>query len=200
MKYPWLLFCPQLPSTPSSPRVMIWRKMRSAGAMGLDNGLWILPETDASKKILQEIRIYIENQGGNSKTFLASAFDEVTESEILERFQDDRREEYHEIKEQCLDFLAEIDKEIGRKNFSFAEYEENEQDLVKLEAWFVKVKQRDFLNCDQAAEAAEGLENCRLALQRFATEVFNHEKLGNRSKAKLSLSSEEDATKPLDMK
>ncbi len=43
MQYKWLLFCPQLPATPSSPRVMVWRRMRSAGSVGLDNGLWILP-------------------------------------------------------------------------------------------------------------------------------------------------------------
>lgn len=178
MRYQWLLFCPQLPATPSSPRVMVWRKMRSAGAVGLDNGLWILPETDASQKILQEIKIYLENQGGTSKTFLASAFDEATETEILERFRQDRREEYYEFKEQCNDFLAEIEKEIGRQNFSFAEYEENEQDLVKLEAWLEKVKQRDFLGGDQMEEAAGWLENCRQALQKFAIEAFNHEKDG----------------------
>jgi hypothetical protein len=176
MKYQWLLFCPQLPATPSSPRVMVWRRMRSAGSVGLDNGLWILPETDASEKIIQDIKTYIENQGGTSKTFQANAFDEATEAEIIERFRQDRTEEYAELKEQCVDFLAEIDKEIGRENFSFAEYEENEQDLVKLDAWFDKVRLRDFLGGDQAEAAVEWLEKCRQSLQQFATEVFNHEK------------------------
>jgi hypothetical protein len=180
MKYQWLLFCPQLPATPSSPRVMVWRRMRSAGSVGLDNGLWILPDTDASEKIIQEIKTYIENQGGASKTFLANAFDQATEAEIIERFRQDRAEEYAELKEQCVDFLAEIDKEIGRKNFSFAEYEENEQDLVKLEVWFEKVKQRDFLGGDQA-------EKCRQSLQQFATEVFNHEKTDSLGQAGLAL-------------
>jgi hypothetical protein len=175
MTYQWLLFCPQLPATPSSPRVMVWRRMRSAGSLGLDNGLWILPYTEAAEKFVQEIKTYIENQGGSSRTFLANALDEATESEILARFQHDRAEEYYELKEQSLDFLAELEKETRRQNFSFAEYEENEQDLVKLEVWFEKVKQRDFLGGHQAEEAAEELEKCRQALQRFATEVFNHE-------------------------
>ena len=133
MKYQWLLFCPQLPATPSSPRVMVWRKMRSAGAVGLDNGLWILPDSELSEKIIQEIKTYIENQGGSSKSFRANALEDATETEIIERFRQDRSEEYAELQEQCVDFMAEIDKEIARKNFSFAEYEENEQDLVKLE-------------------------------------------------------------------
>lgn len=174
MQYKWLLFCPQLPATPSSPRVMIWRRMRTAGSLGLDNGLWILPDTEASEKFIQEIKTYVENQGGTSKTFLANALDEDTETEILERFTQDRAEEYAELKEQCIDFLAEIEKEIGRKNFSFAEYEENEQDLNKLENWFLKVKQRDFLDGNQGDEALEWLEKCRQALQQFATEIFTH--------------------------
>ena len=195
MKFQWLLFCPQLPATPSSPRVMVWRRMRSAGAVGLDNGLWILPDTDASEKIIQDIKTHIENQGGTSKTFLANAFDEATEAEIIERVRQDRSEEYAELKEQCVDFLAEIDKEIGRENFSFAEYEENEQDLVKLEVWFEKVKQRDFLGGDQAEEAAEWLEKCRQALQQFATEVFNHEKTDSLSKSRLDLRAGHDPAK-----
>jgi hypothetical protein len=175
MPYKWLLFCPQLPATPSSPRVMIWRRMRTAGSLGLDNGLWILPYTEAAEKFILEIQAYTENQGGTSKTFLADAFDKATEDEILARFQQDRAEEYGELQEQCVDFLAEIDKEIGRKNFSFAEYEENEQDLTKLENWYLKVKQRDFMGGSQAVEALDWLEKCRQALQRFATEIFTHE-------------------------
>jgi hypothetical protein len=191
MENKWLLFCPQFPATPSSPRVMVWRRMRSAGAVGLDNGLWILPDTETSENAIREIKNYIDNQGGASKTFRAVSFDEATETEILGRIRQDRAEEYMELNEQCADFLAEIDKEIGRKNFSFAEYEENEQDLVKLEAWFEKVKQRDILGCDQAEETGKMLEKCREALHTFATEVFT-DSLGKNG---LVLKSEDDPTK-----
>jgi hypothetical protein len=181
MEYKWLLFCPQLPATPSSPRVMIWRRMRSAGSLGLDNGLWILPYNDSSEKFIQEMETYVESQGGSSKTFVANAFDGLTETEILEGFRQDRAEEYAELKEQCIDFLAEIEKETKRQNFSFAEYEENEQDFDKLKVWFEKVKQRDFVGGDQSEEAIEWLEKCQQALQGFAMEVFNHEKMDEKT-------------------
>jgi hypothetical protein len=175
MAFRWILFCPQLPATPSSPRVMVWRRMRTAGSLGLDNGLWILPDTEASQKFILEIRAYVDAQGGTSKTFSASALDEATEAEILEGFRQDRAEEYAEVIEQCDDFLAEIDKEIRRQNFSFAEYEENAEDLNKLEVWHHKVHQRDFVGGSRAEEAAAAIEKCRQALQGFATEVFNHD-------------------------
>jgi len=181
MEFQWLLFCPQLPATPSSPRVMVWRRMRSAGSLGLDNGLWILPYNAGSEKFIQDMKTYIESQGGTSRTFVANALDGLTETEILERFCQDRAEEYAELKEQCLDFLAEIEKEIKRQNFSFAEYEENEQDFDKLKVWFEKVKQRDFIGGEQAEEAAGWLEKCQHALYEFATEVFNHEKIDKKS-------------------
>jgi hypothetical protein len=191
LEYKWLLFCPQLPATPSSPRVMVWRRMRSAGSLGLDNGLWVIPYSESSERFIQEMKTYIENQGGSSKTFLANTLDEATEAEILARFRQDRAEEYAELKEQSVDFLAEIDKEMQRQNFSFAEYEENEQDLSKLENWFIKVQQRDFVGGNQAEEAVEWLEKCRQALQRFATEVFTHEDPDHPAGARIDFTTDE---------
>jgi len=175
MEYKWLLFCVQLPATPSSPRVTIWRRMRSAGSLGLDNGLWLLPHTDPAEEFIREMKDYVAGQGGTSKTFLSNSFDEETENQITQRFLQDREEEYVELKEQCADFLAELEKETQRKNFSFAEYEENEQDLNKLESWFEKVKQRDFIGGEHTQEIAAWLEKCREALQSFSAEVFAHE-------------------------
>ena len=38
MEQTWLVFIPQLPSSPSSLRVLVWRRMRAAGAAALAAG------------------------------------------------------------------------------------------------------------------------------------------------------------------
>ena len=41
----WLLLLAQLPSSPSSARVALWRRLRAVGAAGVLNGAWVLPHT-----------------------------------------------------------------------------------------------------------------------------------------------------------
>jgi hypothetical protein len=171
----WLLFLSKLPSNPSSLRVTVWRKMRSQGAMGLQNGVWMLPDEAEHLNFLQDLSSMIMKQGAASQILRVSPISENGDQEFLKRFVDDRAEEYGELKEQCEDFLNELSKETQRENFSYAEYEENEQDLGKLENWLEKIRKRDFLGGDLAQEAAAWLDECREKLSDFANRVIASE-------------------------
>ncbi len=55
------------------------------------------------------------------------------EAEVRASFQAARNDEYEEIVDKCEDFLRQVQKEYDENHFTYAELEENEDDLVKLQ-------------------------------------------------------------------
>jgi len=177
----WLLFTSQLPASPSSLRVMVWRRMKAAGAVSLQNGVWVLPHNKGQTKFVQEVLKYLEEQGAEGQSFAATALSEKVEKYLLKQFRGLRDEEYTELIERCGGMLAELDKETGKKKFTFAELEENEDELDKLESWLRRIKARDLVGGERAAEAAQSLEACRKALQAFAKRVYAREQIASKA-------------------
>jgi len=171
----WLLFISQLPAHPSSLRVNVWRKLRAAGALGLQNGVWLLPKTAEGAAFLEDLLGWVKNQGAGGQVFKVAPLNDAVEQDILARFRADRDEEYAELHERSLEFLAEIEKETGKQKFTFAELEENEQDLQRLASWLEKVQKRDFIGGEKAQEARDTFEKCRAAMETFSTEVYSRQ-------------------------
>lgn len=168
----WLLFLPQLPSSPSSLRVLVWRRLRAAGALGLQHGVWVLPHTPEQERVFHALLGEVAPQGGGGLLFAASPLDAALPADIVGRFRAERAEDYTEFGSRCRDFLAEIAKETAGGNFGFTELEENEQDLQKLVGWLAKIRARDFFPGEPAEEAARALATCERALARFTSAVY----------------------------
>jgi hypothetical protein len=173
----WLVFIPQLPSSPSSLRVLVWRRMRAAGAAALQQGVWVLPQTPEHEQFLREVLHEAREQGGSGLLMVATPLDADQAAEVVERFRADRDEEYREFGVQCRDFLAEIAKETDQGNLTFAALEENEHDLQKLHTWLEKIRARDFFSAMQARAAADALAVCESALRGFAEAIYAREGL-----------------------
>jgi hypothetical protein len=173
----WLMFIPQLPSSPSSLRVLVWRRMRAAGAAALQQGVWVLPQTPEHEQLLRDVLLEIQQQGGNGILLVATPLEADRAVEVVERFRADRDQEYREFGVQCRDFLAEIAKETDARNLTFAALEENEHDLQKLHTWLEKIRARDFFGALQAHTAADALAACECALRGFAEAIYAHEGL-----------------------
>ncbi|WP_344138075.1 Chromate resistance protein ChrB [Saccharopolyspora halophila] len=176
----WVLLLAQLPASPSSPRVTLWRRARAAGAAGLQNGAWVLPRTDAHVQLFDQLAEAVRKQDGSAFVLTAApaAEDAVgTDEQIVARFRADRAREYDEFAERCSELLGEIDKETQRTKFTFAELEEIEQDLDKLVGWLDKITARDFFPDEHVTAATERLQRCRQALEGFARAVYDAEGL-----------------------
>jgi len=168
----WLLLLVQLPSSPSSARVALWRRLRAIGATGLVNGAWVLPQAAPHAEFFEKLLETVRKQGGAGFVLAVSPAPADVSDEITHRFRADRSREYDEFAEQGSAFLNEISKETGAAKFTFAELEEREQDLEKLTRWLAKIQARDFFPDERSAQAEEMLAGCRRALTGFSGGVY----------------------------
>jgi hypothetical protein len=167
----WLLFVAQLPAHPSSARVLLWRHLRAAGAVSLQNGVWVLPARETHEQLLRDELAQVERHGGTGLLFQAQALG----SDLVARFHDERDQEYAEVCERCQALHDELTRESRAGKETYAELEENEQELAKLDRWLAQIQARDFFGAPTAARAAQEVEACRADLAAFATAVYRHE-------------------------
>lgn len=189
----WLLLLTQLPSSPSSSRVALWRRLRAGGATGILHGAWVLPDGAAHQRFFEQSAHTVRAQGGKAFVFEVPRAAPEVDAMIVARFRADRAREYDELTERCDAFLAELDKESHAGKFTFAELEENEQDLEKLARWLAKIRARDFFPDRRQAQSDEALARCRHALAGFSRTVYEAEEGQDVSRATAGDAATDDA-------
>ena len=175
IEFEWLLFLAQLPATPSSLRVTAWRRLRDAGSTSLQNGVWILPRNPENTLFMERLLAYIKQSGAGGQIFVAQGLDQAIHEDVIARFRADREQEYDEFLEQCGAFLSELETETQHQKFTFAELEENEQNLQRLRKWIAKIQKRDFFKTKKSQEAVTAFQNCRQWLQNYTHQVYAQE-------------------------
>jgi hypothetical protein len=168
----WLLLLAQLPKSPSSARVALWRRLRAAGATTMVNSAWVLPETAAHAELLEQLRDGVAGQGGTAFVLNVSVPAAEENEAIVARFRADRAREYDEFAERCSALLDEIGKEGEAGKYTFAEMEESEQDLEKLVRWLAKIQARDFFPDERGQQSVAVLARCRSAVEAFSRAVY----------------------------
>ncbi|WP_047866353.1 Chromate resistance protein ChrB [Rubrobacter aplysinae] len=166
----WFVLVYKLPSEPSRYRASVWRKLKTAGAIYLQSGVAALPADPGAERVMRGISQEIRESEGVACLLRGDAV--VDEVGLSEAFDQARDAEYSEVIERCRAFHAELGKERGEENFTFAELEENEEDLAKLEAWFGKIRARDRFGAPLLQEAEQALVSCREDLEVFAASVY----------------------------
>jgi len=168
----WLLLTYKVPPEPAKKRVALWRRLKGMGAVYLQNGVCLLPKTDDHARRLKMIENDIAEMAGESVILETVALDQGQEDKVMARFKVDRDEEYIEFLDKCKDFEAEIAKETAASHFTYAELEENDVDLKKLQSWLEKIRKLDFYGATLAAEAHQRLQVCEALLDAYAQRVF----------------------------
>lgn len=177
----WLFFSYTLPSRPSRARVSIWRQLKKLGAISYQS-VWVLPYS--SERVNEVIRLIqnIESWKGEGLLIDGKVLNTAQEERINRAFVESRDEEYREIISKCEDYAKEIEFEIGRQNFIFAEVEENEEELEKLKQWLKKVEKRDIVEAPLRKEAVQKIQSCEDLFQDFALKVYEHSQIKDRKR------------------
>jgi hypothetical protein len=169
----WLLLIYRVPPEPTRLRSTVWRRIKSLGAIYLQNSAAALPASAASERALRKLRREILDMSGTAVLLSCEVL--AGEPDVHDAFQAARNDEYEEIVDRCEDFLQQVKKEYAGNHFTYAELEENEVDLVKLRNWFAKVRERDAFDADGRHAAEKALEACTESLEAYAARVYAEE-------------------------
>lgn len=171
--FDWLLLTYKVPPEPAARRVAIWRKLKGLGAIYLQNGVCLLPRTDHHIRRLKMIENDIVEANGESVILQTIGLDQAQEQKVTARFKAERDEAYAEFIDKCDDFEREVAKEVTARRFTYAELEENDVDLKKLQGWLAKIRKLDFYGATRATEAEDRLKGCEAVLDDYAKRVFD---------------------------
>ena len=173
----WLVLVYRVPSEPTRLRATVWRRLKGLGAVYLQNSVAALPATAQTERALRKLRHTIVEMSGTALLLSASAM--VGEADLMSTYQAARDDEYEEIIDRCQDFLGQVAKEHVAGHFTFAELEENEVDLVKLQRWFDKISERDVFGAPNRAATEAALADCARVLEEYAGRVYEEESEGH---------------------
>lgn len=173
----WHVLVYRIPSEPTRSRATVWRRLKGLGAIYLQNSVAALPANPASERALRKLRHEITEMQGSAVLMMSQVL--VGEATILTIYQEARAEEYDEIVDRCRDFQAGLDKEYREEHFTYAELEENEVDLTKLQNWFEKITARDVFSAPGRQSAEDAIAECSQALEAYAARVYAEEPEGH---------------------
>jgi hypothetical protein len=172
----WLMLVYRIPAEPTRLRAAVWRRLKSSGAVYLQNSAAALPAGAGAERALRRLRREILEMDGTAVLLSCSAV--VGGQDVVSLFQAARDSEYEEILDKCVDFHAGLEKEYAANHFTYGELEENEVELVKLRNWYAKVQARDVYGAPRRSEAAQALDACGDALELYAARVYDEEDEG----------------------
>jgi hypothetical protein len=172
----WLLLIYRVPPEPTRLRSTVWRRIKSLGAIYLQNSVAALPASQANERAFRKLRREIVDMAGTAVLLSSSVL--IGESDVRGSFQTARNDEYEEIVDKCQDFLGQVQKEYDQNHFTYAELEENEVDLVKLKNWFAKIVERDVFGASGRQSCESAIERCEASLEAYAARVYAEEAEG----------------------
>lgn len=170
----WLLITVSTAGS-STLRVHAWRKLRSLGALYLQNSVALLPERPETIRAVAKLDDRLRRSGGESRVLPIAITNQEEERSVIVQLCAERSDEYNEIVSRVPAFLEEIAYERKRGRATYTEVEESEADLERLRKWLTRVRARDYFDASGRAEAEQAVERCAVELAAFEGEALTAE-------------------------
>ncbi|MFF9457678.1 Chromate resistance protein ChrB [Streptomyces flaveolus] len=163
----FLLVSVSTADAPAATRVRVWRKLRSLGALYLQQSVSLLPDRDPVRRRVARLLASVRADGGTARELTVEIADGAEYGQLVAEFDAERDTEYGEVVERAPDLLNELEMETARGNATYAEVEESEADLERFEKGLAKIAARDYFGAPGGTAAREAVERCRTALAAF---------------------------------
>ncbi len=151
----WVVFSYSLPSAArSSPRVAVWRRLRSVGAIAPKGGVYVLPARDECVEAFQWLSQEVEQAAGEALLMRVERFEGLSDAQLIALFQKARRQDYEELDTRA----AQLEQSLARKRNLSREHLSRARDmLAKLRRRQAEIARIDFFDCPERARIASRL-------------------------------------------
>ena len=148
-------------------RVQVWRKLRSLGALYLQQSVCLLPVRTEVVREVRRLADRVHHQGGTARVLRMSFTDRAEEQAVVDELNAARDAEYVEVLERLPALRQELADETARGRVTYAEVEESEADLERFRAWLAKIAARDYFTAPSGQAAREAVEDAAAQLAAF---------------------------------
>ncbi|WP_326835155.1 Chromate resistance protein ChrB [Amycolatopsis rhabdoformis] len=171
----WLLISVSTAGGPDRLRVHVWRKLRSLGALYLQQSVCLLPARPGPVRDVGRLAGRVRHEGGTARVLTMQFGDPAEEHAVIAEFNTARDAEYAEVLERLPQLRDELAEEQARGNATYAEVEESEADLDRFRSWLGKIAARDYFDAPAGAAARAAVEQAAAELAAFETAALRAE-------------------------
>lgn len=163
----WLLISISTAGAPASLRTQVWRRLRSLGALYLQQSVCLLPDRPEVARAVRRLVDRVHHDGGSARLLRVLLSQQAEQAAVIAEFQAARDAEYAELLERLPELERELAQERARGRTTYAEVEESEADLERFRSWLAKIAARDYFDAARGPQARAAVERCAQALAEF---------------------------------
>jgi hypothetical protein len=163
----WLLVSISTAGAPASLRTQVWRRLRSLGALYLQQSVCLLPDRPEVARAVRRLVDRVHHDGGSARLLRVVLSQPAEQAAVIADFQAARDAEYAELLERLPELERELTHERARGRTTYAEVEESEADLERFRSWLAKIAARDYFGAARGPQARAAVERGAQALAEF---------------------------------